>query len=210
MNNVQEVVSRARAHQRQSILQNVGLSGEPVKEQPIQKSEDNDLEKAFNPTDIFNHSSTDNVLFLKTGKEIKAKLELIKAREEGEKKHFAEEMAEYKAKAGCDPKGKSYLPWRAEKIEHLIGDIPKKYTWEQMYPKSNDMEERPIVAITSMNEKVEEVTTEKKEYMQEYNEYCHKFIDVSASIIQTETIIRNLKDGDTYKLKADQLTALGF
>lgn len=211
MDDIQKLLHEANVAQREHLMKGLGQQNS----QSLSKGEnsenlEDDLEKALNPADIFNGSSADGVNFSKTGKELKEKLELIKAREEGEKKQFAEQMSEYKAKAGCDPKGNSYLPWRAEKFEHLVGEIPKQYSWEQMCLRTSE-EIRPIETLVDMEKKQSpSVTEEIVGYMREYNEYCRKYIEVCSSILQTEAIVRNLKDNETYKLKADQITALGF
>lgn len=205
MDDIQKAIQSNIAAQRGHVSLNLGLEKSETKS--FNKGEESDLEKAFNPSYIFNSGANDDIKFQKTGKEIKDKLIAIKTMEEGLKERAFEAMVQHKQNVGIEPEGRMYVPYRVEKISHLLGELPKRYSWEQLRGENSDISAIGSIAGIQQTPVMDD---QKRKCAQEYNDCLEKYIEYLASTKEAETLINNLKDEENYTLKADQLTALGF
>lgn len=133
---------------------------------------------------------SDKLLFGKTGKEIKDKLEIICDTEKREQIELRLKLSNILEKIGESP-DKDNNKWIIDGYEDKGLDLPKIFDCYKLIDSSNSI-------------------PDKNNLKSEYDDYVREYIDSQKECIQIKTMIDNLKDNESYKLTIKQLSLLGF
>lgn len=176
------------------------------------KSNQEEIEKSI--TDDISYSTDFQIE--KTGKEIKEKLNVELLTIMSDKKSFLEKMEILVKEIGQLPMGRSES-WRTRGFEKYLGEIPKQYSYDQIYPnkqkdesKSDGMyleEYTPSGfpgGITPIDPKI---VCDK---MREFNQISSDYITRCVEEIKLKTVIENLSDTKKIKLQPQLAAQLGF
>lgn len=184
----------------------------------IQKNTERLLSLAFqvNNTNEFEKAIVDDLSYSedfrieKTGKEVKEKLQIELTTIAAEKVAFISKMESLVKEIGCLPNGKPDQ-WQIRGFEKYLGDIPRQYSYEQLYPNKKSEScypdsgsELPLYGITPVDPKA--IIDKMREYNQEASNYIHHCIDT----IKLKTVIDNLSDTKKIKLSPQLASQLGF
>ena len=171
----------------------------------------NDFEKAI----VDDLSYSEDFRIEKTGKEVKEKLQAELITIAAEKITFMSQMGALVKTIGCLPNGKSDQ-WQIKGYEKYLGEVPRQYTYTQIYPTKDNEKAEPMVYPNEYNPNsfpgdiTPVPTKEVVDKMREYNQVANNYICRSIDTIKLKTVIDNLSDTKRIKLSPQLAAQLGF
>ena len=147
--------------------------------------------------------NSDTMKFAKKGSEIKGAVESVLANINSEKVSIVSSMEKLLEDIHCAPDSDNNS-WRTEDYKHLLGIIPKSFSYDKIY--GNDR----IKESSYNSQSVVTPDKETQNKMRDYNNLVDKFITISLSALNLQSLARNLEDKKNYMLTIDQLTKLGL
>jgi hypothetical protein len=181
----------------------------------IQKTNERLLSIAFQVTNAneFEKGIVDDLSYSedfrveKTGKEVKDKLQLEMAAIATEKVAFITKMEVLVTAIDQLPNGKCDR-WQIQGYEKHLGDVPRQYTYEQLYPGNNDKKEDINYPMVETPAPV--ITKNITDKMREYNQLASDYVRRCINAIILKTVIDNLSDNKKIKLAPQLASQLGF
>lgn len=176
-------------------------------EDNLEKAKSDDLEKGENGEELEKGivedalEYSDKIIFKKTGKEIKEKLEAIKTQETVELSNVKDMLDKCLLENPMKP---TRVPGLWGSREGLV--IPYMiFNWNQTYCDS----ERSFDPSADANCRACD-TPEEALANSSYNDLVHKFIDLTADLRMIELYLNNIKDEEKFELSARQMLMLKF
>ena len=160
----------------------------------------NDLEKGI--IDDLSYQSKESGFIATTGKEMKAKLEVVKARNQTELSNIAVKQAALVAQIGSQP-DRDDNSYQLEKYNGLIS-TPQTYSYEcckGVVENVPYLYEAPKAEVPEVN---------INELKSQYRELVYRAINLQVENLQIDTFVRNTKDTKEINLNLQIATALGF
>ena len=146
----------------------------------------------------------DSMKFAKKGSEIKEAVNITLINLTADRKNTFSKMAELVEEIQCLP-DMECSSWKLDGYKHLMEGTPKSYSYNKIY--GNGEKENTILGKVLFEGMSPQSQQEK---MREYNQLSEKWVDLSISALNLQTISRNLEDKKQYMLTIDQLTKLGL
>ena len=146
----------------------------------------------------------DSMKFAKKGSEIKEAVNTVLSKLIVEKSTTYSKMEGLIEEIQCLP-DMECSSWKLDGYKHLMEGTPKSYSYNKIY--GNGEKENTILGKVSFEGMSPQSQQDK---MREYNQLSEKWVDLSISALNLQTISRNLEDKKQYMLTIDQLTKLGL
>lgn len=162
------------------------------------------FEKSHSFVDSFVHS---NIVFEKTGKEIKEKIDQLLIRYSGKVLLLTKELGTLECPNVKPERDPSNWELGGYSPDDFI-NLPKHYSWEQRYGDDDGLTKPGYSMSGQTNTYPVDEETRKK--MGKYNEVANKIVVCMTSSKIALTMKNGVSDNQNYKLSIAQLTSLGF
>lgn len=169
-------------------------------ESDLEKGGEDELEKGI--IDDLSYQSKENSFISTNGKEIKTKLEAVKARNITELSNIAIKQAALVAQIGVQP-DRNDDSYQLERYNGLI-PTPKTYSYEYC---DKVIENVPYLYEAPKTEAPEVNISALKS---QYRDLVYRSINIQVENLQIDTFVRNTKDDKEINLSLQVATALGF
>lgn len=162
-----------------------------------------DFEKSLQ--DEFYSFNKTEIIFNKTGLEIKEKLNYLITKEEIKKENLKNKIEEFKLNFKSEPT-KQINQYQLKNVINInIELLPKKY---DLYDIGFDAisQRDPILYNESNNEEINEI----KRFKIRYNELVDHYVETLVEIFYLNSFSNNLEDNEIYPLTPNQIIIFGF
>lgn len=188
----------------------LNFSGFTNLEKAVAPTKEDSLEKGV-MSDIGNNYDGKNMVFSKTGKEIKEKIQSLLPSITAKEMECRAEMTACLEKIGFMPTS-PLDSWETRDASAELMNY-KKFYWEQCHWDERNNGGSAFLSPTpdGISEKSKTACSkEEAEYCRKYNQKLEGLIDCICDRLKAETLIRNLEETNKYDLKLTELTSLGF
>lgn len=158
----------------------------------------NDIQKSH----LANMLGSDNLKIIKKGSELKEKLNTSLSKIIDEKDSKYQQIVELKNSINCEPTDE-VDEWTFQGLKSRISLAPKVFKWDDCYQKHYPQNSIDL----SEDQKTENSICELK---RKYNSLVRNYIEMSAEVIQIQTMIDNIEEKKNYELTVKQASTLGF